>query len=89
MNKFMSIITTILGAIGAFLLLVIRNKNKELEKKDDEIKRQTSRAEQEKFRAEGETEAKNVASSIAGASESDIDRMLLEQNAVRDRLPGD
>ena len=84
MNKFMSIITTILGAIGAFLLLVIRNKNKELEKKDDEIKRQTSRADQQEFIATEETASKNSASSIASSSESDNDKLLEQYKGYRD-----
>lgn len=84
MNKIMSIITTILGAIGAFLMLVIRNKNRELEKKDDEIKRQTSRAEQQEFIAKEETASKNAASSIASSSESDNDKLLEQHKAYRD-----
>lgn len=84
MNKFMSIITTILGALGAFLMLVIRSKNRELEKKDDEIKRQTSRAEQQEFIAKQETARKNAASSIASSSESDNDKLLEQHKAYRD-----
>lgn len=89
MNKIWSVLTTILGALSAFLVLSIRRKNKELENKDDEIKRQTAKAEQSGFIARAETEAKNTASSISSSSESDLDRLLIEQGAVRDRLSRD
>ena len=84
MNKILSVLVTVMSAIGAFLMLLIRQKNRELEKKDDEIKQHKSKAEQQQFIAEQETETKNATSSISSASESDIDSMLEQTGSYRD-----
>ncbi|MDM1545531.1 DUF2681 domain-containing protein [Ignatzschineria indica] len=84
MNKILSVLITVMSAIGAFLMLLIRQKNRELEKKDDEIKQHKSKAEQQQFIAEQETETKNATSSISSASESDIDSMLEQTGSYRD-----
>ncbi|PWD85818.1 DUF2681 domain-containing protein [Ignatzschineria cameli] len=84
MNKVLSVLVTVMSAIGAFLMLLIRQKNRELEKKDDEIKQHKSKAEQQQFIAEQETETKNATSSISSASESDIDSMLEQTGSYRD-----
>ena len=84
MNKILSVLITVMSAIGAFLMLLIRQKNRELEKKDDEIKQHKSKAEQQQFIAEQETETKNATSSINSASESDIDSMLEQTGSYRD-----
>ncbi|GGZ83193.1 hypothetical protein GCM10007161_13320 [Ignatzschineria indica] len=84
MNKVLSVLITVMSAIGAFLMLLIRQKNRELEKKDDEIKQHKSKAEQQQFIAEQETETKNATSNLSSASESDIDSMLEQTGSYRD-----
>lgn len=84
MNKILSVLVTVMSAIGAFLMLLVRQKNRELEKKDDEIKQHKSKAEEQQFIANKETEAKNAASSISGSTESDIDRVLEQTDSFRD-----
>lgn len=83
MNKILSVLVTVTSAIGAFLMLLIHQKNRELEKKDDEIKQHKSKSEERQFIADQETETKNVASSISSASESDIDSVLEQTDSYR------
>ncbi len=83
MNKILSVLVTVTSAIGAFLMLLIRQKNRELEKKDDEIKQHKSKSEERQFIADQETETKNAASSISSASESDIDSVLEQTDSYR------
>lgn len=83
MNKVLSVLVTVMSAIGAFLMLLIRQKNRELEKKDDEIKQHKSKSEERQFIADQETETKNAASSISSTSESDIDSVLEQTDSYR------
>lgn len=83
MNKVLSVLVTIMSAIGAFLMLLIRQKNKELEKKDGEIKQHKSKAEEQQYIAGQETEAKNVAGSISSSSEPDVDIVLEQTDSYR------
>lgn len=83
MNKVLSVLVTVMSAIGAFLMLLVRQKNRELEKKDDEIKQHESKSEERQFIADQETETKNAASSISSASESDIDSVLEQTDSYR------
>lgn len=83
MNKILSVLVTVMSAVGAFLMLSIRQKNRELEKKDDEIKQHKSKSEERQYIADQETETKNAASSISSASESDIDSVLEQTDSYR------
>ena len=84
MNKFWQIISAILGAFSVLFYVSNKSKDRKIEKHKDEADRYKSEAGQERFKASEERKTKHAHDNVRSASESDIDSMLVKQNALRD-----
>ena len=84
MNKIWQAITGVLGALSVFFYISNKSKDRKIEKHKDEAERYKAEAEMQGYIAESEREAKRVKDRVNSASESDIDRMLSKQGALRD-----
>ncbi|OYQ69107.1 hypothetical protein B9T13_09920 [Wohlfahrtiimonas chitiniclastica] len=84
MQKIKNIFMAILGAIIAFLYIVLQSKNRKIQRQDLEIKQHKSKNEELTFINNKEQESKNDQDKINITSEHDIDSMLERHKAYRD-----
>lgn len=84
MSKIKDIVLAIGGLILAFFYVSNKSKDRKIEKHKDEADRYKSQADQERFKASEERKTKHAHDNVRSASESDIDSMLVKQNALRD-----
>ena len=84
MNKIKDILLMIGGALSVFFYISNKSKDRKIEKHKDEAEQYKAEAELQGYIAESEREAKRTKDRVNSASESDIDRMLREQGALRD-----
>ncbi len=84
MNKLWAFLSGVLGALSVFFYVSNKQKDKKIKRHKDEAERYKAEAEQQRYIAKSERTTKRIKDRIDRASESDIDRLLKQQGALRD-----
>ena len=84
MKKIKTYLLIAWGVLTALFYVLLQQKNRKIEKQQDEIKQHKSKNEELSFINHKEQESKDVQDHINIASKSDVDRLLEQNKAYRD-----
>lgn len=84
MKKIKTYLLIAWGVLTALFYVLLQQKNRKIEKQQDEIKQHKSKNEELSFINQKEQESKDVQDHINTSSESDVDRLLEQNKAYRD-----
>ncbi|WP_077929233.1 hypothetical protein [Wohlfahrtiimonas populi] len=84
MNKIKTYLLIAWGVLTALFYVLLKSKDRKIEKQQDEIKQHKSKNEELSFINQKEQESKDVQDHISVSSESDVDRLLEQNKAYRD-----
>ncbi|MBS7814775.1 hypothetical protein PE074_06525 [Wohlfahrtiimonas chitiniclastica] len=84
MNKLKSYLLIAWGVLTALFYVLLKSKDRKIDRQQDEIKQHKSKNEELSFINQKEQESKNVQDHINTSSESDVDKLLECHKAYRD-----